>query len=497
MAFLRSKRLRVKKTRIAARLESLPAKVFEKTSFDRNAVKALEANLHGTVVLPGDPDYDEDRQESNPLFDAHPQIIVYCETYDDVKLCLEFAHRWDLWAVCRSGGHSTAGYSVNDGMVIDTSRLSYVVVDAEKKQVVVGAGTDFATLNGTLDRYQLHVPSGGCPDVHVAGYMQGGGYGFTSRKYGIHCDNVLSFRMMLADGTIVTASEEENQDLRWAVCGGTGNNFGVLLDVTYKLHDLWWVWAFGLKWKLEDAPAALLEMQNGFMKTGASPNLGYMSLMTTQGDGGDEKYLLMRGMYDGDPNDGRKELEPLLATRGCELQIDMTGSYKDMNVYLLSKPEELPAVPDPWPEDKQSGYIAEPLKLSDWEKISEHFGKSSIYSTLVIEPYGGAINAYPKGGNAFIHRDVYMDIFLDVFWPPDDQKKMKDVTGYLDHFMNVLMKPYLNGHAYQNYPRRTQTDYRWLYWGTFFESLLLIKQKYDPHNFFHYQQSISPPPENE
>ena len=68
--------------------------------------------------------------------------------------------------------------------------------------------------------------------------MQGGGFGFTSREFGMNCDNVVGVTMMLADGHLVEANATTNADLFWAVRGGTGNNFGVLLEVQYQLHPL-------------------------------------------------------------------------------------------------------------------------------------------------------------------------------------------------------------------------------------------------------------------
>jgi len=109
------------------------------------------------------------------------------------------------------------------------------------------------------------------------------------------------------------------------------------------------------------------------------------------------------------------------------------------------------------------------------------------HNTIVIEPYGGAINAYPVNDSAFIHRDVLFDFFVDVFWVQDSDKPQ--AVDWLDNFM-TLMQPWFNGHVYQNYPRRTLTDYRWMYWGDAFNSLLYVKKLYDPHDFFTFQQSI-------
>lgn len=122
------------------------------------------------------PGYDKDRRLTNPAFQFYPKIIVYCETHEDVAACLRFAQDSRLWLTTRSSGHSTAGYSVNDGLVLDVSRLHQVHIDESAKRATVGPGTTFLEFNTRLDEAHLHVPGGDCPDVCVAGYMQGGGF---------------------------------------------------------------------------------------------------------------------------------------------------------------------------------------------------------------------------------------------------------------------------------------------------------------------------------
>jgi FAD/FMN-containing dehydrogenase len=110
-------------------------------AFDGDDVKALQGKLQGTVVLPSDNAYSASRQLSNPAFQSFPLLIAYCEVFQDVWECLQFASQFKLWVTTRSGGHSTAGFSMNDGMVIDTSRLNGVYVDTARKVVVAGPGT--------------------------------------------------------------------------------------------------------------------------------------------------------------------------------------------------------------------------------------------------------------------------------------------------------------------------------------------------------------------
>jgi FAD/FMN-containing dehydrogenase len=458
-------------------------------------VKDLMLAVRGKVVQPSDATYHADRQLSDFAYQQFPLLIVYCEVFSDVRHCLNFARKHGLQVALRSGGHSTAGLSINDGLVIDLRHMNYVVVDAaaRPKRAIVGPGANFGHLNAMLDEYRLHLPGGACQDVCVAGYMQGGGYGFTSRQFGMNCDNVLEALVMLADGRIVVASPTKNSDLFWALRGGTGGNFGVLLQVSYRLHELGKVWGFGIQWPLEGKRAAsraakvLAELQFSYMRKGASRQLGYQAFLGWQGR---EPYLMMRGIFIGTRAAGRKALRPLLAVSAGKYTISRIASFYELDGFLLDKAPGIPEVPDLAREEKESGYIDRPLRPADWRAIIDKFRTTPNQSSLfAIEPYGGAINAISAGDNAFVHRNVDMNVYFDVFWMDDAQRTQ--AVAFLDDFM-AFMKRYFNGASYQNYPRLTQTDYRERYWGDWFETLLAVKQKYDPQNFFRSAQGIAP-----
>ncbi|HTK29067.1 MAG TPA: FAD-binding oxidoreductase [Vicinamibacterales bacterium] len=464
--------------------------LFQKTGLPREALIRLESELVGKIVLPGSPEYNQDRQESNPAFQAYPQIIVYCAVESDIAWCLSFAKENNLWVCVRSGGHSTAGFSVNDGMLIDVSELSSVAVDTVNQTATVGAGTDFDTLNGALNTTGLHVPSGACGDVCVGGFVQGGGYGYTSRCFGMQCDSVLAFRVMLANGGIVVANSTTNSDLYWAMRGGTGGNFGILLSVTYQLYAVPTVWAYSIQWNIGDAPAALLEMQTNYMRTGAPPQLGAMinlgfNTTTTP----PTPVLLMQGMYVGTAAAGKQALSSLLSLGSAVLNVDISGPYGSMDLYLDTHPYTIPNPPDGSSEAKRAGYISNPLTLQDWKAIVQYeLTAPNPNDTLIIEPYGGAINQVPKAATAFVHRDVAMDMFVDVFWLQETDKARE--VAWLNGFMNLLA-PFMTGKVYQNYPYRDLEMFGDAYWGDAYGFLMQVKAKYDPTNFFRFKQSLS------
>ena len=480
--------------RVTTEWPTLDDTVFETLGVTRDELTSLEHQLLGQIILPGMDGYDAMEVGADGLspYRAHPNIVVRCVTFNDVRLCLEWARKHNWWLTCRSGGHSTAGFSVNNGLVIDVSGISYAVVDPVAKQANVGAGTRFHQLNSVLNTYRLHVPGGTCTDVGVAGYMQGGGFGLTSREFGMNCDNVVSVTVMLADGRIVIANAEKNADLFWAIRGGTGGNFGVLLEITYQLYDLYELYGFVLEWPISDAPAALVQLQSGFMADSDTNRLGYMLVMARLNG---QPTLVMVGLYDGDRSEAMDVMAPLLNTGKPTLTVDQMGTYADLNESLPAS--LVAAIPPHIHEWKASGYIAETLAPGDWEQITTYFTTApNAVNMVVIEPYGGAINAYPADGNAFIHRDASMNFYVDSLWlEHGDLTHDAEARDWLAGFMEIV-RPHMTGHVYQNYPRRSFPDFRWAYWGDAFDSLLFVKRKYDPDNMFRFEQSITPYPDD-
>ncbi|NDW47014.1 FAD-binding oxidoreductase [Ruegeria sp. PrR005] len=464
----------------------------------------LQKNILGTVVLPGDPEYNADRMLSNPRFSAFPEVIVYCEVEADVAECLRVARALSMAVVVRSGGHSTAGFSSQNGFLIDVSRMNDVCITPEALRAWVGPGTNFGKFNAKLQTYDLHTPGGACPDVCVGGYMQGGGYGFTARIFGMNCDQVEEIRVMLTDGRIVHANAELNPDLFWAVRGGTGSNFGILLAVKYRLYRGSKFSGFSVRWSMQTdegtakAAQSLAWLQENFMRTGAPDTLGYQMIWAFEGPTGQAKepVLLMRGVYRGSREDLQEVLNPVLALPGATLQaLYDPQPYIDLNRILLSEPYEVPEFPAdmtpmPPPEAKISRYVAKPVSADGWKQLLDYFRSSpSPYTIAAMEIYGGAIARMPISGNAFFHRDVYCDLFFDVFWltEQEEEQMMQFIKGW-----EQVFAPHWTGQSYQNYPSPENPGFAEQYWGDKYWLLRLIKGKYDPIDLLRFPQSIAP-----
>lgn len=469
-------------------------------NFTPQQVDRLSKQLVGSLVLPQDANYQVDRTTFMNAFQHFPQIIVHCQGFSDVVQSIRFAQEAGLKPVCRCGGHSTAGYSVNDDMVIDVSGINYVRVDSGARIAWVGSGANWAQIYATLDLYGLHLPGGGCETVCAAGYMQGGGYSFTSLMFGMNCDQVMGFQMALADGRIVKASATENADLYWAVRGGTGNNFGVLLEIEYRLRELGALWGFGFKWPIESADQAaaaaqaLHVWQANFTGDRVPPNLGNEAILghTTGPDKALAPYFLIRGMFHGSESACREALEPLLRLMpDVEKYRDIwrSGTYTELNEYLLAYPTEIPAnVPNSARSLAKSHIVGRTLTIEECRAIIELYRESPNADNFIgFEAYGGAINAIAPDANAFWHRAASMDAFLFAFWLHESSRAA--AGNYVSEFDRVL-HPLSNGCSYQNYPNRQIEDFGRAYFGGNLARLLEVKKAYDPTNFFTFPQGL-------
>jgi hypothetical protein len=489
-------------------MDALDDRHFASVGLTREAAKQLQVGLQGTLVYPGDPNYNTDRQIFNPAFQSYPYVIVYCAVEWDVALAINVSQGSNLPFMMRSGGHCTAGFSTGPGMLIDVSGLNSISIDPAGMTATVGCGVTFGNFRAALSTYGLHVPGGECDDVCIGGYVQGGGYGFSSVTYGMNCDNVVSLRAMLYDGSIVEASETVNSDLWWALRGGTGGTMAALLSVTYKLVSMGDVFGWAIGWPLQDdtqftnAANALLFLQENYSGAATNPQQNIQVTLCYQPSlvGGLPPgspmypYLLLRGLWVGDADSGNTAIAPLLAQPGAYLQWTEVADFSTLNDNLLNKPYGLPDISTtPMPnEDKASRYVAAPWSQDDYMGLLRYFVTTpNQYSYFYMEFYGGAINKYPVGNSAFIHRDVLYNAVLDVFWYPGQDPA--PVEAYLQGWLEFMETRY-NGHVYQNYPRLGEPNYAFKYWGTAKDDLWHVKNKYDPYNLFTFAQVVPPPP---
>ena len=203
-----------------------------------STVQQLRSRFRGELLTPSDSGYDTARKVFNGAIDRRPALIARCSGPDDVIQAVNFAREENLLVSVRGTGHNVAGYAVcDDGLVIDLSPMKGIEVDAAGRTVRVEGGCTWGEVNDALQPHGLAATGGFVSVTGVSGLTLGGGLGWLVRKHGLALDNLLSARVVLADGRVVTASARENDDLFWAIRGG-GGNFGVVTSFEFTVHPV-------------------------------------------------------------------------------------------------------------------------------------------------------------------------------------------------------------------------------------------------------------------
>ncbi|PWW03744.1 FAD/FMN-containing dehydrogenase [Hoeflea marina] len=204
-------------------------------------IEMLERQVRGAVISQTDRDYRalKDALIWNGRKSAKtPRTVVRAECAADVQAAVRYAAANGLTVSARGSGHHFALLSMQDGVLVDLSRINRVTVDADAMTAVIGPGITNGELAAQLAELGLAFPVGHCASVAVSGYMLGGGFGWNSGAVGLACHNVLEVEVVLADGSLVTASESENADIFWAARGAGPEFFGIVTRYRVRLYTL-------------------------------------------------------------------------------------------------------------------------------------------------------------------------------------------------------------------------------------------------------------------
>src|SRR5215468_2196585 len=192
----------------------------------------------GTLLQPGDQEYEIRRLVHNGLVDKHPAAIACCHGAADVVDAVKMAQLLNFEVAVRGGGHNVAGRATIDkGLLIDLSPMKGMHVDVHARTARAQGGVLWKELNRETQIHGLATTGGVVGTTGIAGLTLGGGLGWLMPKYGLALDNLRSAELVMADGRVVHASADEHPDLFWAIRGG-GGNFGIATSLEYTLHNV-------------------------------------------------------------------------------------------------------------------------------------------------------------------------------------------------------------------------------------------------------------------
>jgi UDP-N-acetylenolpyruvoylglucosamine reductase len=449
---------------------------------------ALGEQVRGPVIRPGDEAYDQGRAVHNAMIDRRPALIVRCVDVADVIAVVNFARDNDMTLAVRCAGHNVAGFgTVDDGIVLDLSPMKGINVDPVARVATVQGGCTWGDVDHATHAFGLATPGGVVSTTGVGGLTLGGGLGYLTRRYGLSIDNLLAADVVLADGSFLTASEDQNQDLFWALRGG-GGNFGVVTSFSFRLHPVDTVVAGPMLWHMEQAADAM-RMYDQLMADAPDDLSGLFAfLMVPPGPPFPEELHLknMCGVvwcHTGTPEEADEALAPARALGPPAFEL--VGPMPHPVLQSLFDELTVAGMQEYWRADFFNDFSDQSIAAH-----VEHFAKvPSVFSGTFIFPIDGAAGRIAPDETAFSYRDArFAEVINGI--DPDPAAAGALRTWVVDSWDAV--RPYSAGGAYVNFipdegQERVQASYRDNY-----ARLAQIKKRYDPTNLFRLNQNIRP-----
>jgi FAD/FMN-containing dehydrogenase len=446
------------------------------------SVQLLGEVFSGPVLAPRDPGYEVARRVHNGLIDKHPGVIARCLHTADVVHGVGFGTSEGVEISVRGGGHSVAGKAVTEGgLMIDLSLMKGIHVDPVRSVARAQPGVTVGELDRATAAFGLATPSGVVSTTGIAGLTLGGGIAWLMGKYGMAVDNLLSAEVVLASGAVVTASEDSEPDLFWALRGG-GGNFGVVTSFEFRTHPLANVLGGPVLHALEDAPR-LFSFYREFAAE-LPDELSTQAAFLHAPDGSGAKLCGVVVCHAGDDADrAEADVRPLRRFGSPAADLIQHMPYPAMNtgVDWLAPAGALGY----W----KSAFFSE-LSDAAVEVMTRAFDRApSELCALVIEDFHGAVTRVPPTATAYPHRERGYNLFLISHWT--DPALTEPGIAWARETFNAL-SPYMADRSYTNYLSADDHDRVRQAYGCNYDRLVELKRRYDPDNVFRLNHNIDP-----
>lgn len=452
-------------------------------------VDELRAALHGRLLAPASPGYDDARAIWNAMIDRRPALIARCLDADDVATAVRFAREHSLLISIRGGGHNIAGNAVaDDGFMIDLSGMRTVQVDASRRIARVDAGATLGDVDKAAQAHGLATPLGINSTTGIAGLTLGGGFGWLSRRFGLSIDNLLAADVVTANGERIRASASENAELFWGLRGG-GGNFGIVTNFEFALHPVGPNVLAGLivhplsdakevlRFYREFVPETPEELAVWAVMRKAPP----LPFLPPEWHG--KEILVLAACYSGDIADGERVLEPL--RKFGNPIADVIGPQPFAAWQTILDPLLTPGMRNYW---KSHDFLDVSDGLID---VLVDFASRlpDAHTEIAFAQLGGAISRRGNGETAYARREAQYLMNVHGRWA--DAARDNTVVSWARGLFTAAA-PFSTGSVYVNFlSSDDETRVRAAY-GSNYDRLVALKNRYDPTNLFRVNQNIAP-----
>ncbi|CAN5740236.1 FAD-binding oxidoreductase [soil metagenome] len=449
--------------------------------------------LDGSVVRPGDTEWDRARGVWNGMIDRQPIAVIRAASTDDVIAGIGVARDHGLALAIRGGGHNVAGNgTVDAGLVIDLAAMDRAQVEPDTRIVTVGGGATLGTLDGGTIGHRTVVPAGVVSGTGIGGLTLGGGMGWLTRAHGLSIDNLLGATLVTAEGRVVVTSAEEEPDLFWGIRGG-GGNFGVVTELRFQGVPLGPDVYAGATFYTQARWKEALHLYADWSRHIPDELTTIVTWMTPPDEWLPEH---LQG-------------QPMLVLSWCWAGSDASDGERAVADLLAASPDHVAAGPTPWLDLQSSADAAFPWGIHAYFKstylgdldeaaiatLVEHAARrSSPLAGTDIHQLGGAYARVADAATAFGRRDAGFILNIWGVWedPADDTREMAWVRDFWS-----AMQAHASGGHYVNFlgfeegPELRQ-QIRDSYLPATWERLIELKTRWDPSNLFRLNHNIPP-----
>lgn len=460
-------------------------------ALDEVVLRRLGRVFGDRLVTRASPSYEAARRVWNARVDRRPAAIVRCLSVEDVVAAVEVAAGTGVLTAVRGGGHSVAGHGVCDGgLVIDLSGLNSVGVDPDRRTATVGGGAVWRTVDETTERHGLATVGGQISSTGVGGLTVGGGVGWLMRRHGLTVDNLLSARVVTADGAVHEVGPEREPDLFWAICGG-GGNFGVVTSFEFRLHPVADITAGVMLYPAARAGAMLRAMRD--YAPSEPRDLTTMVLILAgsrqpfiPADLQGKPIAAFGVCHAGTEAQAERDLAPLRAAGPPALDTIGRVPYTALQRHFDNG--SLAGCWNHW----RSPFLAG-LPDGAIDAIEAHAARmTSPLSQVLMTHMEGAVTDRDETATPFRFRRApyYLEILSKWAEPGDDARHVEWANAFAD-----AMEPYSAGGGYINFLGEAEPDdVAAAYGPQNLERLGRLKRRYDAANLFRVNHNIEPAP---